>query len=673
MIVFLLEVVLGFVVGVILSLVISFFLVFKKKPKATPLVPEVTPLSFPPTNQAPTFPNNWFEQVPLGEVSSMCIIQTQIEETSAVISTEGKHINLVVTNQLYQIQLSDVEIENVSFCGRKLSKKNFLRVKGSKKIYKNESTVQIRFRYGYEVEYWFKLFEELVDMAHNRRARKNTVNGLGRKQFRALQELISLKGTELDLREKHWASTVNMIFQVFAYPFISNAELNQKIRDKFNAILEKEVWKGLKVSGLRTGKTAPFIKKPKIQCDDSCGGILVDGNIECIGPYGGGLLIDLNIFGITMSINFDFNKIEGQVRVQMLQIPSSTLWISFHELPTFELNYEIRIGQYVMEKNELFDQYFYFAICKIVLDQCYFPKMFPVLIPSFSLVEYFTKSEELYDLGKEEKVEIKKDTQPPPLPQKTKNFEKVEVHSTEVTSENKELQKDAITNSDVIENHDNHHVDTIETKEEELVQLSNEEKEKQKVVELKTVDSPTEENGDKIEQVETKEHGGGELLPISQNEQIQQNTHKEIEKTPISNTLIKEGKVRLPLCPPLDKTIEPYKENIELFFDTTMALRCVESYKNAQLTYSQRQKPTLPKKMIPPPKEPPMLPKKSEELVRSLQNPKLEPPKRSPPALPKKMNESEFKERPPLPPKEKEMTTSTKPKPPLPPKIQEML
>ncbi|EKE36991.1 hypothetical protein ENUP19_0085G0065 [Entamoeba nuttalli] len=614
------------ILGLICFVTITFFLLFKYSPKVPPPIPVTTPLKCPKTNQIPTFVSDWFNNAPLNEVSSLCIIQIESEETSAILSTDSEYINLIISTQLVRIPLKTVQIKNVSFSGRKMSKKNFMRVIGEYgPIYKNSDIVQIRFRYAYELEYWDKLLNELCELAHNQRSSQMTKNGIGRKQYLLLGEQMIKNEQGLSDSDKHWSSTVNMLLQLLSYPFISNTDLHNLVRNKINELFALELTPNLSMNLIQMGNNVPYIKSPKVQCGNEPGAITIDGTLDYTGPIGASFVYDFKLLNIKIQLSFSITSLLGDVRVRILKIPSSTLWFSFHELPKIGISYYLRIGNYECKQLPTIEQYIIEMINCAILEICYSPKMFPIPIPNFSMVDY------LKDKG-------------------LKNDEKKEIIVEEQQEQIKEVH---------------------------VVEQS----EKKRGFEIKPKEINKKEFQQPIESIQLQKECINPIPKISQPSIKEEN---QVENTPIPNKLIDEGKIRIPQSGTIDKTLQPYSlKELDIFFDKEDINRIYNHFINKLDTtkpLNKKQPPALPKKdsliksstLIQQTqlttnlhdKQPPSLPPKQL----------IEQPKKQPPSLPQKQilkssNETicqQTKECPPLPKRDRPTQLLTKPT--LPPK-----
>ncbi|EDR25294.1 hypothetical protein EDI_165260 [Entamoeba dispar SAW760] len=576
------------ILGLICFVTVTFFLLFKYSPKVPPPIPVTTPLNCPKTNQIPAFVSDWFNNTPLNEVSSLCIIQIESEETSGVLSTDSECINLVISTQLVRIPLKTVQFKNVSFSGRKMSKKNFMRVIGEcGPIYKNSDIIQIRFRYAYELEYWDKILNELCELAHNQRSSQMTKNGIGRKQYRLLGEQMIKNEQGLSDSDKHWSSTVNMLLQLLSYPFISNTDLHNLLRNKINKLFALELTQNLSMNLIQIGNNVPYIKSPKVQCSNEPGAITIDGTLDYTGPFGASFVYDFKLLNIKIQLSFYITSLLGDVRVRILKIPSSTLWFSFHELPKIGISYNLRIGNYVCKQLPIIEQYIIEMINSAILEICYSPKMFPIPIPNFSIVDYLkdigSKVDEKKEIIVEEQQEQIKEVCIVEQPEKKKNFE--------------------LKSKEIIKNTFQQHIESVQPQKECTNPIP------------------------KISQPPIKEEN-------------------QIKDTPIPHKLINEGKVRIPQSGTIDKTLQPHPiKELDIIFDKEDINRVYNHFINKLDTtkpLNKKQPPALPKKesLI-----------KSSTLKQIPQSTTNLHDKQTPSLPPKQLVEQSKKQLPSLPPK----------------------
>ncbi|KAL7721757.1 SMP-LTD domain-containing protein [Entamoeba marina] len=361
-------------IGLASFLIMSFFLIFKRSPKAPVPLPQITPLTYPPSDGIPNIPSDWFSPTKLSSISSECILKTNADEFLVVLSCDGKHIRLTYGTQLLKIPIQEVQIQNVSFGGRKLSKKNFMRIIGKKPIYKNSDTIQIRFKHSYELEYWDKLLRELGDIVNGVKSSQTIENGIGRLHHKRLSEQLKSNMFGLSTSEANWCGT-----------------LHSKVQTKANEVLSKKISSNLRVDSLQFGNDVPYIKHPVVQCGKEPGDIIVDGTVDYTGPFGSTLQYDFHLFGISIILSFRVLSIVANIRTHIQRIPANTIWVSFHDFPNINLSCEMRIGSYVLKNNIYLHEFMKQCIHTSILKTCYSPQMIAIPIPNFSLIDVFDK------------------------------------------------------------------------------------------------------------------------------------------------------------------------------------------------------------------------------------------------------------------------------------------
>ena len=145
-----------------------------------------------PSETISNYPTEWLEDLPYNKVSSLCLIIAENDETHGILSIDKENIYLTINQQITSIQFDSIRIENVSMNGKKISKKNLIRIVSEKGIiYRNKNILNLRLKSSYEFEYWERLLKELCFIAHQKQTKRTENNQRGREYHEELRERLS--------------------------------------------------------------------------------------------------------------------------------------------------------------------------------------------------------------------------------------------------------------------------------------------------------------------------------------------------------------------------------------------------------------------------------------------------------------------------------------------------
>ncbi|EMH74251.1 hypothetical protein EHI8A_014390 [Entamoeba histolytica HM-1:IMSS-B] len=319
------------------------------------------------------------------QLKSDCVIIYGKEEHLIQFSVDSENIIIRLNNQTYKSKINALTITNIYFSKTKINKNNLIQLTSPTDIIPLYDSVCIRFREGYQMEYWYYYLKA----CQKGRRKYYTGDEAFVSLFKELNRLSSQNSKE----SFPWIQLSNFFIGRIFY---TNAQ-TQNIVDKIKGTLTRKLQglvctmiPSIKCTDCSLGCRAPLIKSiishiPK----ETDGRFLLDFDIV----YNSSNFIEISLSFVIpyfleeplpIRILVSLPQLSGTCRADIPDVPSRSIYLSFHQLPKFTLKYQIQIGRYYFVPTKAVDSIIHFIVEMVIVKKMILPSLLRIPIPQIS-------------------------------------------------------------------------------------------------------------------------------------------------------------------------------------------------------------------------------------------------------------------------------------------------
>ncbi|ELP85902.1 hypothetical protein EIN_134460 [Entamoeba invadens IP1] len=319
-------------------------------------------------------------------LKSECIIVFGKEEQLGFFSVDKEHIILQINTVKYKTKISTLQITNIYFARSKINKNNFIELNSPTEIIPPFYTVLIRFRHGYQFEFWLyyiKTFQQ-------GRAKYKQADDAFVTLFRELARLTP----NISQDALPWVELTNFFLARAFYIITTSDVLKRKMKESVQRKLDEiksSVIPEITCTEFFLGIRPPLLKTMVTHIPTgSLGRFWFDSDVSYQSDIHAEISMKIKVpFTQTcfpVFLYLALPSLEGKSRVEFADVPSKSVYISFHETPEIHVDYKLQVGRSYFHPSQTIDNIIHFALNMIVTKFMVLPDKIQIAIPQISEV-----------------------------------------------------------------------------------------------------------------------------------------------------------------------------------------------------------------------------------------------------------------------------------------------